>query len=79
MSEENEREDYERKYKEEAVEESCGFFVCLFLMIKPTAELPGEKQAEFPFIKFLGINCPFLLVSSKKIKNKVTKRQQVGK
>lgn len=64
MSEENEREEYERKYIEEAVEERREFaFFFFFLMIKPTAELPGEKQAEFPFMKLLGINCPFLPVS----------------
>lgn len=65
MSEENEREEYERKYIEEAVEErrEFAFFFFFFLMIKPTAELPGEKQAEFPFMKLLGINCPFLPVS----------------
>lgn len=31
-------------------------------MIKQTAKLPGEKQAEFPFMKSLGINRPFLPV-----------------
>lgn len=58
---ENEREEYERKHKEEAVEES--FFNKK--MIKQTAKLPGEKQAEFPFMKSLGINRPFLPMSSK--------------
>lgn len=33
-----------RKYKEEAVEEKVFSF---FKMIKPTVELPGEKQAVF--------------------------------
>lgn len=37
-------------------------------MIKQTAELPREKQAEFAFMKFLAINHPFLLVSLKRVK-----------
>ena len=59
---ENEREECESKHKEEAVEES---FLKKKKMIKQTAKLPGEKQAEFPLMKSLGINHPFLPMSSK--------------
>lgn len=61
---ENEREECERKHEEEAIEESFSKKKKK-KMIKQTAKLPGEKQAEFPFMKSLGINRPFLPVSSK--------------